>query len=53
MMQDVPRGWGDGLRERQVASDAGCTPGWGDGLRERQVASDAGCTPGVRGESQR
>ena len=30
-MQDVPRGWGESLREREVASDAGCTPGVGGG----------------------
>ena len=32
-MQDVPRGWGEGLRE--VASDARCTPGVGGGSQRR------------------
>ncbi len=37
-MQDVPWGWGEGLRERQVANDAGCTPGVG-GWSQRETGS--------------
>ena len=36
-MQDVPRGWGEGLRG-EVASDAGCTLGVGGGS-QRETGS--------------